>query len=110
MISEYKEGKTTFEPWEYYRNWLLIKEEQGWFFAFEQLFETRFPYTEPDIPFLDKSIEGASVWNMEVFALSMWVWVVIAIVLEFFFFPTILWMLYNYQTEWKVYLSDGEYE
>ena len=47
---------------------------------------------------------------MEVFALSMWVWVVIAIVLEFFFFPTILWMLYNYQTEWKVYLSDGEYE
>ena len=81
MIVEYKDGKTYLEPWEYYRNWALIKEEQGWFFVFEQLFETPFPYTEPDIPFLDQSIEGASIWNMEVFALSMWIWVVISIIL-----------------------------
>ena len=94
MIYEYKNGKTYLEPWEYYRNWTLIKEEQGWFYLFEMLFETPFPYTEPDIPFLVNSIEGASVWNMEVFAISMWIWVVIAIVLEFIFWPTVLYLLY----------------
>ena len=109
MIYEYKNGKVYLEPWEYYRNWALIKEEQGWFFLYQDLTGTQFPYTEPDIPFLDESIEGASVWNMEVFAFSMWVWVVIAIILEVLFVPLILWLLFSYQTEWKNYLSDGEY-
>ena len=81
MIEEYKEGKTNWETSEYNRNWVLIKEEQGWFFLYELLFESPFPFTAPDIPFLNWSIEGASVWNMEVFALSFWVWVIVAIVL-----------------------------
>ena len=46
---------------------------------------------------------------MEVFATSMWIWVVIAIILEVLFVPVILWMLFSYQTEWKTQLSDGEY-
>ena len=110
MIYEYKDGKTYFEPWEYYRNWALIKEEQGWFFLYEDLVGEPFPFTETDpVHFYDDGIDGASVWNMEVFATAMWIWVVIAIVLELLFVPLILYLLFSYQTEWKNYLSDGEY-